>query len=331
MRFDIKKYSDFEQNRLLLERGGFRQFLDGIGQGLKGLLDKSVLGDLTNKGIDPPTAKNILEAAENLRTSVQYAATEIDNVIAFIESTGSSDYGDIEKVQKKLREIYTYLVKDLTKEISSGKALSSIKKKLDGYSDEMKLILGEKKYPGLISKWKDEQLGKGRESVISSEFLSTGKNLVNEAKSILQRVSNRIYMEKKAGENNALNLLKKAVGAIRGDKETSDLPSRTEKKSDKPASRKEYRTFSRIPKESEKGTVISYQRRLKDLGYLKDYTKGDYDQVTKDAESKAMSFMSKITGKKYSSESEDDFREFQRDLGYYVDNKEVIRKKLGLS
>lgn len=333
MEHRIKKYSNFDKGDSLLERGGFRQFLNGIGQGVKGLADKTVFGDLINRGVDELTAKSLIESAENLKTSVQYAATEIDNVIAFRKSTGVSDFGDVNKIQDKLREIYKYIVQELPKDIDpkSGKSYSSIKKKLDGYSKEMNLVLGSGKSPGLLDNWKETQLGKNSENVISSEFLSTGKDLVAEAKSILQNISNKKYMQKKADSNNGTVLMKKALDAIRGTKDDNEeLPNRLNKKGEIPKSRKEYKTFPKEPKNSDKEIVSSHQNRLKDLGYLKDYEKGVYDQKTKDGESKALSYLSKITGKKY-GESDEDFKEFQRDLAYYSDNKGSIRKKLGLS
>jgi peptidoglycan hydrolase-like protein with peptidoglycan-binding domain len=100
-------------------------------------------------------------------------------------------------------------------------------------------------------------------------------------------------------------------------------PSKIKRKSDVSA-------FSKSDKNVNKETVKTFQQRLIDLGKLPTgKLNGEFDEETKNASKEAMTYLGTISGKVY-ADNEEAFQDFQRDLGFYTDNKDEIKKKMGL-
>jgi hypothetical protein len=88
--------------------------------------------------------------------------------------------------------------------------------------------------------------------------------------------------------------------------------------------------FSKSDKNPDKEVVKTFQQRLIDLGHLPTGNlNGEFDAETKNASKLAMTYLGTLSGKVY-ADNEEAFEDFQRDLGFYNDNKEEIRKKIGL-
>ena len=111
---------------------------------------------------------------------------------------------------------------------------------------------------------------------------------------------------------------------VKGVTDTEDaLPSKIKRKSD-------VSVFTKDGKNLNKGSVKSFQQRLIDLGHLSTGNlNGEFDEETKNAAKVAMGYIGSLSGKVYADNNEA-FEDFQRDLGFYSDNKGEIRKKLGL-
>jgi hypothetical protein len=332
------------QERILENIGGFlnanKAFASGIGKGIVdgfkgGPKDKS-----TKSGEDKAS---LLYAADAIKGSLAGLASEIDNVIAFKKnihglSNDSSKDSDSEKLTRKasdltadeakaeaaemisfVRDSFTYVV-NISKELeSSSVTLSSIKKKLDDISKQIDII-GRK--GGILEKWKNDVLGESRERVASTSYLEKGRALMQMAAAKAAEVTSQQAIEKRYRDRDADVVIKKAVDMASG-KGEGLKPSKIKRKGD-------VSVFSKSDKNPDKEVVKTFQQRLIDLGHLPTGNlNGEFDAETKNASKLAMTYLGTLSGKVY-ADNEEAFEDFQRDLGFYNDNKEEIRKKIGL-
>jgi hypothetical protein len=332
------------QERILENIGGFlnanKAFASGVGKGIVdgfkgGPKDKS-----TKSGEDKAS---LLYAADAIKGSLAGLASEIDNVIAFKKnihglSNDSSKDSDSEKLTRKasdltadeakaeaaemisfVRDSFTYVV-NISKELeSSSVTLSSIKKKLDDISKQIDII-GRK--GGILEKWKNDVLGESRERVASTSYLEKGRALMQMAAAKAAEVTSQQAIEKRYRDRDADVVIKKAVDMASG-KGEGLKPSKIKRKGD-------VSVFSKSDKNPDKEVVKTFQQRLIDLGHLPTGNlNGEFDAETKNASKLAMTYLGTLSGKVY-ADNEEAFEDFQRDLGFYNDNKEEIRKKIGL-
>jgi hypothetical protein len=333
------------KERILEDFGGFlntnKAFVSGVGKGIAdgfkgGPKDKPV------KGAEDKAS--LLYAADALKGSLLGLASEIDNVISFKKNVhglgddntkdtggekitrGASDLS-AEEAKAEAAEMISFVqnsfkyVINLNKELeSSSVQTASVKKKLDEISKQIEII-GRK--GGILEKWKNDVLGETRERIASIAYLEKGRALMQMAAAKASEVTNQQAIEKRYRDRDADVVIKNAVDAVKGGGDSELKPSKIRKKSD-------VSVFSKDEKEPNKETIKSFQQRLIDLGHLPTGNlNGEFDEETKNASKLAMTYIGSLSGKVYADNNEA-FQDFQRDLGFYTDNKDEIKKKLGL-
>ena len=334
------------QEKILEDFGGFlankKAFVSGVG---KGIVDGFKGGPKDQSAKSGDDKASLLYAADVLKGSLVGLASEIDNVIAFkknIQGLGNDSSTDTEseKLTRKsavkteqeakaeasemisfVQDSFKYVV-NVPKELeSSSVSLSSIKTKLDDISKQI-AIIGRK--GGTLEKWKNDVLGESRERVASTAYLEKGRELMQMAAAKAAEVTNQQAIEKRYRDRDADVVIKKAVDMVKGDSGSGGaLPSKIKRKSD-------VLVFSKDAKKPDKATVKSFQQRLIDLGHLPTGNlNGEFDEQTKNASKLAMTYIGSLSGKVYADNAEA-FEDFQRDLGFYSDNKEEIKKSFGL-
>lgn len=322
--------------------GNAKGFIDGVG---KGIVDGFKGGPKDQSAKSGNDKASLLYAADVLKGSLAGLASEIDNVIAFKKNTqglgnDSSTDTESEKLTRKsavkteqeakaeasemisfVQDSFKYVV-SVPKELeSSSSNLSSIKTKLDDISKQISII-GRK--GGILEKWKNDVLGESRERIASIAYLEKGRALMQMAAVKASEVTNQQAIEKRYRDRDADVVIKKAVDMVKGGSGAEGtLPSKIKRKSD-------VSVFSKDAKDQDKATVKSFQQRLIDLGHLPTGNlNGEFDEQTKNASKLAMTYIGSLTGKVYADNAEA-FEDFQRDLGFYSDNKQEIKKSLGL-
>lgn len=332
------------QERILEDFAGFlntnKAFASGVGRGIVDGFKGGPKDQSTKSGEDKAS---LLYAADAIKGSLAGLASEIDNVIAFkknIKGLSNDSSGDSEsdKLARKgadltadeakaeagemisfVQDSFKYVV-NISKELeSSSVSLSSVKKKLDDISKQIDVI-GRK--GGILEKWKNDVLGESRERVASTSYLEKGRALMQMAAAKAAEVTSQQAIEKRYRDRDADVVIKKAVDMVSGKGEGAK-PSKIKRKSD-------VSVFSKTDKNVNKETVKTFQQRLIDLGKLPTgKLNGEFDEETKNASKEAMTYLGTISGKVY-ADNEEAFQDFQRDLGFYTDNKDEIRKKMGL-
>lgn len=282
---------------------------------------------------------SIVYAAENLKGALMSAASEIDNVINFKknisgEAEGENKKGDDAAKQTAdeakssasemisfIQESFKYVV-NINKELEGTESLKSIKSKLDDIANQLKIY---RRPGGTLDQWKNDVLGEytkgeGRGRIASSADLQKGRELMAMASSLAAEVSKAQEIKKEVESKDANKVLKKAVDAYKG--------TSSEAKPSRIKTRDDVETF---PKKGEqnKEVVKGFQQRLIDLGHLPQGTpNGVYDDATQKATKIAMQYIGDLSGRVY-DDSEQAFKDFQKDLGIYSSRKEEIRKNLG--
>ena len=140
----------------------------------------------------------------------------------------------------------------------------------------------------------------------------------------LSEVANQEKIDKRIEDREAgevlSDIVKKAKDMMNGG--SSSKPSLIKRKSD-------VKVFSKDAEDKDPDTVKTFQERLMALGNLPTGTpNGEFDDETKNAAKNAMGYIGALTGKTY-ADTDEAFQDFQRDLGFYNDNKAEIRKSLG--
>jgi hypothetical protein len=220
-----------------------------------------------------------------------------------------------------VQDSFKYVV-SVPKELeSSSVSLSSIKTKLDDISKQI-AIIGRK--GGILEKWKNDVLGESREKIASIAYLEKGRELMQKAAAKASEVTNQQAIAKRYRDRDADVVINKAVDMFKGGSGTEEVkPSKIKRKSD-------VQVFSKDGKDLNKEVVKSFQQRLIDLGHLPTGNlNGEFDEETKNASKLAMTYIGSLSGKVY-ADNDEAFEDFQRDLGFYSDNKDEIKKKMGL-
>ena len=334
------------QERILENFGGslgnIKGFVGGVG---RGIVDGFKGGPKDQSAKSGDDKASLLYAADVLKGSLVGLASEIDNVIAFkknIQGLGNDSSTDTEseKLTRKsavkteqeakaeasemisfVQDSFKYVV-NVPKELeSSSVSLSSIKTKLDDISKQI-AIIGRK--GGILEKWKNDVLGESRERIASIAYLEKGRELMQQAAAKASEVTNQEAIEKRYRDRDADVVINKAVDMFKGGSGTEEVkPSKIKRKSD-------VQVFSKDAKEPDKDTIKSFQQRLIDLGHLPTGNlNGEFDEETKNASKLAMTYIGSLSGKVY-ADNDEAFEDFQRDLGFYSDNKDEIKKKMGL-
>lgn len=300
------------RNKRIVEGfGGFlntaKQFIGGVG---KGALDDTFLGSKDKPQEDIPGA---IYSAEVLRNAIITTANKIDNILAVV------DKADLANAQSSASEITTFLKEsfvELNKIIDEGgsgqmtaaarnSAVSKISSKLQIMS----------RAGGIIDKWKEEFLGKNNEKFVGSAYLDKGRGLMQEARAMMQKVQDVKALKAKIKSGEADEIIKRSLAAMKGGDTRPEKP-------------KEIKTFGADAKDQEPEIVKEYRARLEKIG-LPSTDTDLYGKMDQQQTKRAMQYIGTITGKVY-GDSDEALRDFQKDLGIYVDNKDKAEAILRL-
>ena len=324
---------DSDEKHVIENLGGFlnanKAFVTGVGQGIKNVVKGGAKDEPIETGSDQAS---ILYAAEGLKGSLMSAASEIDNVINFKKNVTGTETGKDAKADgaafstaqeaksgasemiKFIQDSFKYVV-GIKNELSSS-TTKSIGSKLDAIAKQLSIY---RRKGGPLDQWKNDVLGESRERVASTAYLQKGRELMAMGSAISGEISKYNQIQKDVSSKDADKVIKRAVDAFKG-VSTDSKPSRIK-------SRDDVKTFD--PKNPDKEVVKSFQQRLIDLGHLPAGTpNGEYDESTKNASKIAMTYVGNLAGKVY-QDSDEAFKDFQKDLGVYADKKVDIRKDLG--
>ncbi len=300
-----------KDKRIVEGFGGFlntaKQFIGGVG---KGALDDTFLGSKDKPQEDIPGA---IYSAEVLRNAIITTANKIDNILAVV------DKADLANAQSSASEITTFLKEsfvELNKIIDEGgsgqmtaaarnSAVSKISSKLQIMS----------RAGGIIDKWKEEFLGKNNEKFVGSAYLDKGRGLMQEARAMMQKVQNVKALQAKVKAGEADEIIKRSLAAMNGGDTRPEKP-------------KDIKTFGADVKDQEPEIVKQYRARLEKIG-LPSTDTDLYGKMDQQQTKRAMQYIGTITGKVY-GDSDEALRDFQKDLGIYVDNKDKAEAILRL-
>jgi hypothetical protein len=306
-----KNHNMTKDKRIVEGFGGFlntaKQFIGGVG---KGALDDTFLGSKDKPQEDIPGA---IYSAEVLRNAIITTANKIDNILAVV------DKADLANAQSSASEITTFLKEsfvELNKIIDEGgsgqmtaaarnSAVSKISSKLQIMS----------RAGGIIDKWKEEFLGKNNEKFVGSAYLDKGRGLMQEARAMMQKVQNVKALQAKVKAGEADEIIKRSLAAMNGGDTRPEKP-------------KDIKTFGADVKDQEPEIVKQYRARLEKIG-LPSTDTDLYGKMDQQQTKRAMQYIGTITGKVY-GDSDEALRDFQKDLGIYVDNKDKAEAILRL-
>jgi hypothetical protein len=306
-----KNHNMTRDKRIVEGFGGFlntaKQFIGGVG---KGALDGTFLGSKDKPQEDIPGA---IYSAEVLRNAIITTANKIDNILAVVNKA------DLANAQSSASEITTFLKEsfvELNKIIDEGgsgqmtaaarnSAVSKISSKLQIMS----------RAGGIIDKWKEEFLGKNNEKFVGSAYLDKGRGLMQEARAMMQKVQNVKALQAKVKAGEADEIIKRSLAAMKGGDTGPEKP-------------KELKTFGSDAKDQEPEIVKQYRARLEKIG-LPSTDTDLYGKMDQQQTKRAMQYIGTITGKVY-GDSDEALRDFQKDLGIYVDNKDKAEAILRL-
>jgi hypothetical protein len=309
-----KNHNMTGDKRIVEGFGGFlntaKQFIAGVG---KGALDDTFLGSKDKPQEDIPGA---IYSAEVLRNAIVTTANKIDNILEVVDKADLANAkSSASEITAFLRESFVELDK-IIEEGGSGQmtasarnsALSKISSKLDVMT----------RAGGLIDKWKNEFLGKNNEKFVGSAYLDKGRGLMQEARAMMRKVQDvkAMYAKVKAGE--ADEIIKRSLAAMKGGSAGDTRP-------EKP---KEIETFGSDAKDQTPEIVKQYRARLEKIG-LPSTDTDLYGKMDQQQTKRAMQYIGTITGKVY-GDSDEALRDFQKDLGIYVDNKDKAEAILRL-
>jgi hypothetical protein len=291
--------------------GGFlntaKQFIAGVG---KGALDNTFIGNKDKPEEDIPGA---IYSAEVLRNAIITTANKIDNILAVVNKD------DLDNAKSSASEITTFLREsfvELNKIIEEGgsgqmtvsarnSALSKISSKLDVMS----------RAGGIIDKWKNEFLGKNNEKFVGSSYLDKGRGLIHDARAMMQKVQDYKALNDKVKSGEAQEIIKRALAAAKGEDTRPEKPE-------------DIKTFGADVKDQDPEVVKAYRLKLAKIG-LESTDTDLYGKMDQQQTNRAMQYIGTITGKVYGN-SDEALRDFQKDLGLYVNNKDKAAAILGI-
>jgi hypothetical protein len=302
----------------------FKKNIQGLGEGLPDeYFEQKKKLDVKLNGTPPLERDDYVKQLEELKKKY-IGSTDTDSEKLTRKSAVKTEQeakAEASEMISFVKDSFKYVV-SVPKELeSSSSSLSSIKSKLDDISKQI-AIIGRK--GGTLEKWKNDVLGESRERIASTAYLEKGRELMQMAAAKAAEVTNQQAIEKRYRDRDADVVFKKAVDMFKGGSGAEGaLPSKIKRKGD-------VAVFSKDAKEKDKATVKSFQQRLIDLGHLPTGNlNGEFDEQTKNASKLGMTYIGSLSGKVY-ADNEEAFQDFQRDLGFYSDNKDEIKKKMGL-
>ena len=292
--------------------GGFlnmaKQFVAGVG---KGALDNTIFSGTEKREADVPAS---MYSAEVLRSAILSTSTTMVNILA------GMDPADKSAADASASEMFSFLkdsFAEVNKILQDGGSGGMTNEKINSTLSEISKKLDIMTRPnGILQKWKDEFMGVKNSKFVGKEFLSKGRNLIEEGKKIMQQVE---YVKKLKAQIKSTDLegvVNRSLDAMKGG-DTREL---------KP---KDIKTFGKDPKDQEPAIVKEYRMRLVRLGLVSKDGGDSYGPDDEQKTKQAMQYLGSVTGKVY-TDSEESLRDFQRDLGIYVDKQDEIKDILGV-
>ena len=300
------------EKRIVEGFGGFlntaKQFIAGVG---KGALDNTILSGSEKREIDFPAS---VYSAEVLRSAIINTVNTIDNILA------GMDPADKKTAEASASEMFSFLKEsfvEVNKILQDGGSGSITNEKMNSTLSEISKKLDIMTRPnGILQKWKDEFMGVKNEKFVGREYLSKGRGLIEAGKNIMKQVE---YVKKLKAQIKSTDLegvVNRSLEAMKGG-DTREL---------KP---KEVKTFGKDPKEQDPEIVKEYRMRLVRLGLVSKDGGDSYGPDDEQKTKQAMQYLGTVTGKVY-TDSDESLREFQRDLGIYVDKQDEVKDILGV-
>ena len=292
--------------------GGFlnmaKQFVAGVG---KGALDDTIFSRTEKKEEDIPAS---VYSAEVLRSAILNTTTTMVNVLAGLdqadkaaaEASAAEMFSFLKDSYKKVYDILEDKKEDGPKVITTQKmnsTLSEISSKLDVMT----------RPNGILQKWKDEFMGIKNSKFVGKEFLSKGRGLVEAGKKIMQQVEYVKKLKDQIKSKDLEGVVNRSLAAAKGEDTREFKP----------------KTFGKDPEEQVPEIVKEYRMRLVRLGLVSKDNGDTYGSNDAQMTKQAMGYLGAVTGKVY-TDSDESLRDFQRDLGIYVDKQEEIKDILGV-
>ena len=292
--------------------GGFlnmaKQFVAGVG---KGALDDTIFSRTEKKEENIPAS---VYSAEVLRSAILNTTTTMVNVLAGIdqadkaaaEASAAEMFSFLKDSYKKVYDILEDKKEDGPKVITTQKmnsTLSEISSKLDVMT----------RPNGILQKWKDEFMGIKNSKFVGKEFLSKGRGLVEAGKKIMQQVEYVKKLKDQIKSKDLEGVVNRSLAAAKGEDTREFKP----------------KTFGKDPEEQVPEIVKEYRMRLVRLGLVSKDNGDTYGSNDAQMTKQAMGYLGAVTGKVY-TDSDESLRDFQRDLGIYVDKQEEIKDILGV-
>ena len=292
--------------------GGFlnmaKQFVAGVG---KGALDDTIFSRTEKKEENIPAS---VYSAEVLRSAILNTTTTMVNVLAGIdqadkaaaEASAAEMFSFLKDSYKKVYDILEDKKEDGPKVITTQKmnsTLSEISSKLDVMT----------RPNGILQKWKDEFMGIKNSKFVGKEFLSKGRGLVEAGKKIMQQVEYVKKLKDQIKSKDLEGVVNRSLAAAKGEDTREFKP----------------KTFGKDPEEQVPEIVKEYRMRLVRLGLVSKDNGDTYGNNDAQMTKQAMGYLGAVTGKVY-TDSDESLRDFQRDLGIYVDKQEEIKDILGV-
>ena len=166
---------------------------------------------------------------------------------------------------------------------------------------------------GILQKWKDEFMGIKNSKFVGKEFLSKGRGLVEAGKKIMQQVEYVKKLKDQIKSKDLEGVVNRSLAAAKGEDTREFKP----------------KTFGKDPEEQVPEIVKEYRMRLVRLGLVSKDNGDTYGSNDAQMTKQAMGYLGAVTGKVY-TDSDESLRDFQRDLGIYVDKQEEIKDILGV-
>ena len=295
--------------------GGFlnmaKQFVAGVG---KGALDNTIFSGTEKKEEDIPAS---VYSAEVLRSAILNTTTKMVNILdgidpadkAAAEASAAEMFSFLKDSYKKVYDILKDKEENGPKVITTQKmnsTLSEISSKLDVMT----------RPNGILQKWKDEFMGIKNSKFVGREFLSKGRGLVESGKKIMQQVEYVKKLKDQIKSKDLEGVVNRSLAAMKGGDTREFKP-------------KEVKTFGKDPEDQVPEIVKEYRMRLVRLGLVSKDNGDTYGSNDAQMTKQAMGYLGSVTGKVY-TDSDESLREFQRDLGIYVDKQDEIKDILGV-
>jgi hypothetical protein len=285
-----------------------KQFVAGVG---KGALDDTIFSRTEKKEEDIPAS---VYSAEVLRSAILNTTTTMVNVLAGIdqadkaaaEASAAEMFSFLKDSYKKVYDILEDKKEDGPKVITTQKmnsTLSEISSKLDVMT----------RPNGILQKWKDEFMGIKNSKFVGKEFLSKGRGLVEAGKKIMQQVEYVKKLKDQIKSKDLEGVVNRSLAAAKGEDTREFKP----------------KTFGKDPEEQVPEIVKEYRMRLVRLGLVSKDSGDTYGSNDAQMTKQAMGYLGAVTGKVY-TDSDESLRDFQRDLGIYVDKQEEVKDILGI-